>query len=488
MAVAPAPGSLRRVPAGAWAVAVVVVLSLLVLAPRYGFHRDELYFIAAGRRLAWGYPDQPPLTPLIARLADGLPGDITPLAVRLIPALAVGTLALIAASLADRFGGSKGAAVLAAAATAGAGIFLAAGHLLATATIEALLACLVIAVVARLIEGASPRWWLLVGVLTGLGLLNKHTMAAIVGALVIGILVSPARRILLNPWPWVGGGIALVMWLPNLLWQASNGWPQLEMARVLSDRSDGPAAYLAFQFVGLSLLLAIPAVAGFRRLWRLDQGRWRAFPVAFVVLLVTFLVVGGKFYYVAPLYVPLLAAGAVWASELAARPRRLLIGASGAAILAFGLVALPVVPVTSVQPLNEVNGELGETVGWPELVAEVEAAVALLDPQQRTAAVIFTANYGQAGALEVLGGPSLPEVSSGHNGYGDWGPPSGTGPIIGVGPVSGELALVCPDVEQVGTVDNGYGVANMEQGAPILLCADPVAGLDTVWAEVLHLD
>ncbi len=465
-----------------------MTIGLLAVAPRYGFHRDELYFLMAGRRLDWGFADQPPLTPLIASIVDSLPGDPTPLGLRVLPAFSAGAVALISAQLAIRFGGTGSAAVLAAAGAGGAGFFLASGHLLSTTTVEFLLASLIVAVIAALLDGAPPRWWLAVGLLTGLGLLNKYTLGGIVGALLIGVATTRARRLLRSPWPWAGMGLAALIWLPNLLWQAGHGWPQREMAAALRDRSEGPVAFVAYQLVGLSVVLAIPAVAGLVRLWRMADGRWRAFPVAFTVMFTAVLFSGGKFYYVAPLYVPLLAGGACWAAELATLPRRLLVGTSTVALVGFSLLALPVVPLSSLGAVNEVNGELGETVGWPELVGHVEDVVARLDTEQRRGAVILTANYGQAAALEVLGGPGLPTVASGHNAYGEWGPPADHGSIIGVGSVAGALAPLCPTLEFAGQVDNGVDVTNQEQGAPILLCSRPIAGLATIWDDVRHLD
>jgi 4-amino-4-deoxy-L-arabinose transferase-like glycosyltransferase len=476
------PGKERRFPVWVWIIAGSVVALLLAVANRYGFHRDELYFIAAGRRLAWGYVDQPPFTPLIARAADILPGAVNPFLLRVLPALSVGTLPLMGAVLARHLGGGRAAMTFAALAAAGSGFFLGAGHLLSTAAFDNAIWVLVVVLVVRIVAGADPRWWLAVGAVIGIGLLNKHTILFLVIALTAALLLTAGRQALASMWPWIGAALAFLISLPNLLWQAANGWPQLEMGRALAGRSEGPIPYLLLQLAALSVFLIIPAVAGLIHLLRAE--RWRFIPIAYLMVFVAFLVAGGKFYYVAPLYVPLLAAGAIWLERLAGWWRRTVISLSAAGIMVGLPIALPLVPVERLEPFDQTD-ELGETVGWPQLIEQVAAVYQSIDQAARPGAVIFTSNYGEAGAIEVLGtDQGLPPVMSGHNSYWMWGPVDGDGPIIGVGPVRDSLSQVCPQVTQVATIDNGYGVENEEQGYPIYLCLQPTASLSTVWGRL----
>lgn len=480
--------SRRSLPGAVYLVAAGVVVLLLVVSSRYGFHRDELYFVAAGRRLAWGFVDQPPLTPLIARLADVLPGVVGPPVLRIVPACSAGAVVVLAALLAQRFGGGRRAIVLAAVFTAVAGFFLGVGHLLSTTTFDVLVWAIVIVLVAALIDGADPKLWLGVGAALGIGMLNKFTVVAVVVGLGIGLLLTPQRRILRTP--WLAGGVVLAVLIssPTLLWQATNDWPQVEMSQAISGR-DGPADYLLIQIAIMSLFLIIPVVAGW---WRLmfdaDDRRWRTFPIAFVALFVAFLVTGGKGYYVAPLYLPLLAAGALWFADLAVGTRRSLgvLIALGAALGLF--LALPIVPPASVGAFNEVNGELGETYGWPELVDQVEAVYLAIPQPRRSEAVIFTSNYGQAGAIEILGDGRLPQPVSGHNSYWSWGTSESTGPIIGVGWVDESLRRICPQIDRVGTITNPAGLGNDEYGTALWLCADPTFPLAEIWEDVRHYD
>jgi len=479
--------SSARIPPVVWGVVATVVAVLLVVAPRYGFHRDELYFLAAGRRLDWGYVDQPPLTPLLARLVDTLPGNVTPLALRVLPALCAGGAALVAALLARRFGGRTFAMACASAFVGGMGIVLAASHLFSTTTFDLLLSSLVLLGLARLVDGADQREWLWVGLVVGVAGLNKLTIAGTVLALLAGLLLTSSRGLLRSRWPWLAGGLAMCLVAPTLVWQAGHGWPQLEMSASLRADSDGPVAFLAMQLISLSVFLAIPAAAGFGTLWRARDGRWRLFPWAYLILLVVYLLAAGSFYYVAPLYIPLLAAGAVWLEGRAAAARILVLSLCAVGVGTAAVIALPILPIEDARVVNDVNAELGETAGWPELVDQVRTAVDLLPSADRSRAVIFTSNYGEAGALEVLGADlDLPPVTSGHNSYWTWGPPQASGPIITVGPTGPGLARICPDLEQVSVIDNGVNISNEEQGQPISICWEPRGTLDSIWDELRH--
>ncbi len=473
-------------PRGVLVTAGLAVVLLLAVSARYGFHRDELYFVVAGRRLAWGYVDQPPLVPLVARLSETL-GGTSPTALRVLPALAIGATALLAAAIARRFGGGRTAQVTAAIATAFSAIALAVGHLLSTATFDYLLWTLAMYQLVRVLDGDDPRWWLGVGATVGVALLNKGLVAAFVVAVLASLVLTGQRRLLAGPWPWLGAGLAAVIALPNVLWQASNGWPQLEMAEALAQRSDGPIAF-ALQQVGLlSIVLALPAAVG---LWRLlrspDLARFRPVGVAFVLLFVAFLVAGGKAYYVSPLYPVLLAAGALWFEGLASG-WRWAVGTAAVSGIALGtLIALPMLPPSTVSSVDA-TGELGETVGWPELVDQVSAILESIPADQRDQVAIFTGSYGEAGAVDVLGAErGLPPASSGHNTYWLWGPPPEHSSVIGVGEVGDVLRPICPDLTQVDTITNPWGVENEEYGLPLLLCASPTGQLADVWDDVRH--
>ena len=295
-------------------VAGCVAAVLVAMAGRYGYHRDELYYLAAGRHLAWGYPDQPPLVPLLARLSwQVAPGSVVVL--RLPSAFAAAVVVAVAGLLARELGGQRAAQLVAAASMAVASLLLGAGHLLSTTTFDLLAWALLLWLVVRVLRTGNQRLWLVVGVVAGIGLLNKDLVAFLMAAVVAGIAVAGPRRIFASPWLWIGGTLAVVLWAPYLLWQARHGWPQLEVSRAIAAGSSGtsaPRALFVPEQLGLvSPFLAPIWIAGLVRLFRDPALRWcRAVGWAYVLLAAVFLALGGKPYYLGGMFPVLLAAGA----------------------------------------------------------------------------------------------------------------------------------------------------------------------------------
>lgn len=475
-----------RLPRPVWLTAGGVVALLLAVSGRYGFHRDELYFVVAGRRLDWGYVDQPPLTPFVARVAETV-GGTTPIALRVLPALAIGAVVLLAASMSRRLGGGRVAQIFAAVAAGGSGVALAIGHLLSTTSFDYLLWTLATWLLVRLLDGADPRWWLALGATIGVGLLNKHLIGLFAVAVFFSLLATRQRSLLAGRWPWIGVGVAALLALPNVIWQIANGLPQLEMSAALARRSDGPVAFVLEQVGLLSIVLVVPAGIGAWRLLRSQEmERWRPIGFTFVLLFVFFLVAGGKSYYVAPMYPVLLAAGSLWFERLGRTPRLTMSGATAIGVAAGMFIALPLVPPTLVATIDA-TGELGETVGWPELIEQVSAVYASIPDPDRVDVAIFTGSYGEAGAIDVLGSDAgLPKAASGHNNYWLWGPPERHGPIIGVGAVGNVLRSICPGTIEVDRLSNPYGVENEEAGLPLHLCLSPDRQLSDIWQDVKH--
>lgn len=455
------------------------------MSGRYGFHRDELYFVVAGRRLDWGYVDQPPLTPLVARITEAAAGA-TPVALRVLPAFAIGAVVLLAASMAKHMGGGRSAQVFAGVAAGGSGVALAVGHLLSTTVFDYLLWTLATWIIVRLLEGADPRWWVALGVTVGIGLLNKHLIGLLALA-VLASLLSTRRDVLGSRWPWIGAGVAGVIALPNLLWQIANGLPQLEMSTALAGRSAGPIAFVLEQIGLLSIVLVVPVTIGAWLLVRSERlARWRPIGIAFILLFVFFLLAGGKSYYVAPMYPVLLAAGSLWFERLDGTGRRLMIAATAVGLSAGLFVALPLLPRASMSTFDA-TGELGETVGWPELIEQVSAVYESIPTAERDDVAIFTGSYGEAGAIDVLGPDfGLPSAVSGHNNYWLWGPPDKHGPVIGVGDIGDVLRRICPGSVEVDRISNPWSVDNEEFGLPLHLCLAPEGQLADIWDDVKH--
>ena len=490
---------MRRRHPFAWRYVAPVALAQLCVqiafADRYGYHRDELYFRAAARHPAFGYDDQGPLAPLLGRMSEAVFGE-TPRGLRVVSALVVALVVVVVALIARELGAGKIGQLVAAVGAAASGFVLAVGHLLSTATFDALVWVVALALVARILGGGDPRLWLAVGAVIGIGLQNKQLPFLLVAALAIGLAVD--RRlleVLRSRWLWIGAAVALLIWIPNLLWQASHGWPQLELAGDIrmDEGTESRATMLPLQVLLLGPLLAPIVAVGLWALLRDSTLRpWRSLGWAYLALIALLLVTAGKPYYSAPFLLALLAAGAVpvegW---LTTRLRWATVGAAlGISAVLAALIALPILPADRIggTPIADVNEDAVETIGWPRFVQQVARVYHGLPAAQQRTAVVFTGNYGEAGALDRFGPAlGLPRAYSGHNAYSRFGMPAGSaGPVIVLGYSDASVDFV--GCRAAATVDNGLDVDNEEQGGTIVLCEAPRRPWVEQWAELTHLD
>jgi Dolichyl-phosphate-mannose-protein mannosyltransferase len=491
-----APGTTTdRVPVLAWLIAAVFVAVELAVSGRYGFQQDELYFIVAGRHLAFGYVDQPPLVPLLSRITGVL--GVSPTAIRIIPALAGGAVVIIAARLAALFGAGRFGRVLAALAMACAPVVIGATHIGNTTPPDLLAWAAVLLCVTTALLRHRPHWWLGAGAAAGAGLENNDLMVMLLAGLALGILVSEHRPVLRTRWPWLGAGIAAVIWAPNLIWQATHGWPQLAMASALHQQNTSAADYLGglpAQLIYLGLLVIPLTIAGFIRLWRAPELRFIA--VAATVIAVYVLAwVPGKVYYADGMAPAVLAAGSLAAERWIARGRRprlrrgVLIAAPLVGTLIILPALLPIVPAGHVHdlPASSQHADLGDTLGWPQLTRTVAAQDAALVHAGQPPTSIFTGFYGEAAALDVLGSADrLPPVLSGHNAYWMWGPGRASDHTVLVVDALGQLRPDFASCRLLTTYYAPYHVHNDWTGIPIGVCTSPVASWRTLWPHLRH--
>jgi 4-amino-4-deoxy-L-arabinose transferase-like glycosyltransferase len=478
-------------------VGAVVFAVLLALSTRYGFHRDELYFIECARHLQASYVDQPVLTPLLAWVSLKMFG-VSLLALRMWPALAAWATVVVAGLTAREFGGGRRAQLLAAIATATMPVVLGGDHLFGPTAFDILAWAALALVVARIGRTGDVRWWLAGGLVLGLGLANKHSVGLFAVALVIGIFLSGGRRLVLNRWFVFGAAIAVAFTIPDIWWQAQHQWATIGMSHALAQENGGLgniAGFVIGQLIMSAVAMVVVWVAGLRFLWRSGRPLWRALVWAYAILFVFFAVTtGAKIYYLAGAYVFLLAAGAVAIdARLAARAgglRRLLLATAVSVAIAVPLV-LPVLPPGDLGWTQKVNPVLAESVGWPQLVGTVRTAWFSLPASQRANAVIFTSNYGEASAINVLG-TGLPQAVSGHNTYWWWGPgnPRATtvlavmpGPADGGGDAA-YLGQFFTSVRAVATLSNPYGLHNQEWGGHVYLCTGPRQPWGQMWPQL----
>ena len=484
--------------AGAWgpvgAVAGAFLVIELAVSARYGFHRDELYFLACSRHLAWGYVDQPPLVPAVAWLSTHVFGT-SPVAVRVVPALAGGGTVVLSAGMARELGGGRRAQALAALAAATSAQVLAGFHLLSTAAFDIFFWAAISLVVIRLLGTGRQRLWLVVGGLGGVALLNKWNVAFLLFGVAAGLVIGGRRRLLLSRWACAGAALAVAIWLPDLVWNASHAWAGFAMLQALRHENSGLGASLAFvpdQLVVVGPALAVLWLVGLRRL--LGSQPFRPLGVAYLILVGLFVVSGGKSYYLAGFYFSLFGAGAVWAEErLIDRGRRL----RGWAVLTVGVSAaalpltLPVLPEASLATSSwqgGINKDLSATVGWPQLVAQLSSVAGRLPPAPRRDVVVFSGDYGAAGAVDLYGARyGLGTVVSGHNSYWWWGPPRRDGAdTIAVDLPRPYLLTIFSDVRPAGRVATPHGVWTEERGDEIWLCTGQKLPWARAWPAARH--
>lgn len=482
------------------AVILVQAAVLTALSGRYGFHRDELYFLAAGKRLAWGYVDQPPLTPLVARVSTDVFGQ-SPAGLRVAATVCGAVAVLVAALIARELGGDGGAQTFTGACTVLSGFILGVTHMLATPTLD-LVAWLVLAwLVLRMLRTGDRRWWIAIGAVFALGMYNKWLVPLLAVALVAAVLAVGPRRMLTGRWPVLGVGLAVVLALPMLVWQARNGWPLLTVAGGISakDGAGNRALFVPDQLLYISPVLVPTMIAGGLRLWRDPDVRWaRAFPLAYLILCAELLASGGKPYYPIPMLLVFVAAGApatlrtLRRAGTAARAGAYTAFAVGAVISL--LAGLPMLPPSALNgPILALNKEQGEQIGWPNLTAAVAQVWQQIPPGERAKAVILAENYGEAGADAFYGDRyGLPQPYSGHMSYYSWGPPSDTmtGPVVLIreksDPANTYLLDDFTDCTVRAHQDNGHGVDNEEADTQIWLCASPAKPWSQLWPALRH--
>jgi 4-amino-4-deoxy-L-arabinose transferase-like glycosyltransferase len=496
---------------------IVLVLSLAKFLfhcyfnNRYGYFRDEFDYMACGAHLAWGYVDQPPLIPFLIHVSRALLGDSLR-SIRFIPALASSLLVIQTAVLARELGGRRFALVLSAVAIIVAPQYLSNGSLLGTDCLEPNLwmGCAYFAILA--IKRNDPRNWLWFGVVAGLGMEEKYSIALFGFGIVVGLLLSEQRRAFLNKWIWLGGLAAFVIFLPNLLWNIRYHWPFLQLMHAI--RAEGRDVILPpLQYLWQQILLVHPFTAP---IWitgliaLLFSSRLKPYRVlgwSYLVCYTVFFALHGKNYYLAPIYPMLLAAGAVMIESALERPRLAWMKAAIVMLLLAGgaYFAPVVVPVLSPErfiaymkilpmklPVMEHSHAravlpqwYSDQFGWNEIVAETAVAWNRLSPDERRDCGIFAQDYGQAGAIDFLGRSyGLPPALSGHQTYFLWGPRGYTGQcMIVLDDKRERLEQLWDKVEYVGaSADNPYA---LEREIDVFICKGAKFGtLAELWPRV----
>jgi len=477
---------------------------------RYGYFRDEFNYIACGEHLAWGYVDQPPLTPFLLKLCRWALGDSLR-SIRFLPALASSAGVILTGMITRELGGKRFAVVLSALAYVIVPVYLSNGSLFTTNFLEPLLwmGCAYFAILA--IKRNAPRYWLWFGVVAGVGLEEKYSIAVFGMAIVVGLLLTEQRRVFSEKWIYIGGAIAFLIFLPNFVWNVQHHWPFAELMRNIKangrDVALSPAEYFAQQILILHPLTFPLWISGvFAFLFSSRMKPYRFLGWSYVAAFAVFAALRGKNYYLTPIYPVFLAAGAVVIERLFERTRLgWLKPASAVLLLAGGAWLAPVVvPILSVEQLVAYLDKLpfkvprsehshmravlpqhfADQFGWEEMVAAVNQAYLRLTPEERPGCGIFAQDYGQAGAMDFLGRRyGLPPALSGHQTYYLWGPRGYSGNcLIVLDDTRESLEQLFEEVEYTGASDNPYA---LEREIPVFICRRAKFGsLANLWPQL----
>ncbi len=471
----------------------------------YGFFRDELYFLDCGRRLAWGYVDQAPMVALQARVAEILFGHSL-VGIRLFSALAGCATVFLTGILVWACGGFLLAQAVAMTAVLLSPFYLGIDSYLSMNSFEPVFWMSIALLAIMLARGENPRWWLVIGLLCGLGVENKQGTIFFIIALVTGMLLSLQKRLLRSRWVPGAIAIAIAIAMPNLFWQMHNGWPTWQF---LHNPARPIIHHSLLGFIRQQLLLFniislfwIPGV--FWLLFSKSAYRFRFLAIGYIVFVFLMFALHAKNYYLAPYYLVLIAAGAV-AWERSTQNRRWAMATVLSLLVIYDLALLPMAlpvlkPEIYLKYRNTVNARImrsstdpeanslgqwfADRFGWPEMVENVAKAYESLPPSEKSRTAILSQFYGDASAIDILGDKyGLPQAISGNQNFWLWGPRGYDGEnVIAVGFSRDEIPPMFRSVTQVGQVYSRYSMDYENQ--PIFLCKGMHPSLLQYWPRL----
>jgi hypothetical protein len=488
----------------------LATLTVHVLASHgYGYFRDELYYIACSKHLAWGYVDQPPFAALMLAICGRLLGYSLP-ALRFLPAMCGAAVTVLVGLMARELGGNRFAQVRAAVAFMVGGVYLSVSNFYSMNCYDHVFWALAIYILIRILKGGDTRLWLLFGLVAGIGLENKYSMGFLGLGLIVGLALTQARSHFRDRWLWVGGALATLIFLPHVLWEVRNGLPSREFIHNVVTIKNAPMSPWRFLLectlnvnpFTLPLWLAGLGWLFFSRAAR----QYRLLGWVWLVVLAILLSTHSKPYYFAPAFLMLFAAGSV--AFMALRPfiaRHNLYWSRPAYLILlivtgilFSPFALPILPVETyvryqtalgIKPGSGERDKPGrlpqmyaDMFGWENQAATVAKVYNGLTPEEKARTLIFCNNYGQAGAIDFFGPKyGLPNASSGHNSYWFWGP---TNPhadiVITVGEKKEDVEKSFNDVRLAATIVSPYA-RSFETDIPVYIGRNPKMSLKEIW-------
>lgn len=479
------------------AIAAIVAIAHILTNNRYGFHRDELQFLSDARHLDWGFVAYPPLTPFLERIGLSIFG-VSLVGLRLFSVLAQSAAIVVTGLMARDLGGGRLAQITAALAVVLSALPMFEGTEFQYSSFDYLWWVLAAWFIIRLLKSENPRWWLGIGAVLGLGLMTKYSILFFIAGILAGMLLTQSRRYFTSPWFWSGVALAILIFLPNLIWQARHGFISYHFLHHIHVRDVGEGraeGFLRYQFrICANPATAPLCIAGLIAFLR--DRRYRLLGWMYLIPLALFWLGKGRSYYMAAAYPMLMAMGAATAEHWLMTLRRVwrtLIEAVffiGLAVCGAYMCAI-IVPLASDGPLMKFalsnNGDLREEFGWNELVQTVAGIRDSLPPAQRQDLGVIVGNYGEAGAIEMLGPRyGLPTPISLTNsawlrGYPD--PPPSTLIVVGVSREDADEAFT--SCRLAGHNGNSRGIRNEENEyhPDIFVCSAPRMPWPEFWKK-----
>jgi hypothetical protein len=491
--------------------AALKLLILLLAINNYGFHRDEFLYIAQGEHLAWGYLEVPPFIAVVAKISRILFGDVL-WGFRFFPVLTGSAMVIITGLMTRELGGRRWAMILAAVCTVFAPASLGSNFMLQPVAFDQLFWALAIFCLVMILKNDRWKFWIWLGVICGIGLLNKYTMLLLGFGVFLGILISPQRKLLAGKWPWLAAALAFLIFLPNLLWQVQHHWPFFEHMEVL--RKTQLVNIQAFSFILMQILMnfwAFPvALLGWLFLMFSTKNKPHR-SLGWMVLIVFAVIFGmsGKPYYLLPIYPLLFAAGSVGLENYFANRRKRWITIIITIFIALGNIitfpyAIPILPVEDfksfanfmkekldlTEPLRWEDGRLhdnkqdyADMFGWEEQSMELATVFLSLPSAEQHECVIFTANYGEAAALDFYRSRyHLPPVISYAGSYYLWKPREIEPSVyLTIGLSSEDIQSFFAEIRLVKFITHPLA---RENNIPLLLCCRPRLTLTQLWPEL----
>lgn len=492
--------------AGVSAVSVFLLLIHVGLAQNYGFFRDELYYLACTKHLAWGYVDHPPLCVFILKAFVSVFGESL-IAVRLPGFLAGAASCFVYAQIARSLGGNDRAQVLSALFVALSPVVAVVTHLYSMNIWDILLWGLVTLCFLKAGENNSRWAWALFGLTLGLALQNKLSALLLFGSLGVAMVFTHRRRDLRTAGPWIGIAIAALIFAPFVLWAQTHDWIALEFIRNATEKKMLPVPPLQFvltQAVVLNPLFFGVAIVGASFAW--NRRPYRPLALAFTLVFLILLASGkSRENYLAPAYCLIIPLGAKVVTEWLAERRvartvaSIALALSSTAMLTFALPVLP--PSTFIQitqgraaslPATEAGKKspllgFADMFGWPEMAALAYQVWEQLPPDQRAKTPVLGLNYGESSAVLKFGPKDGPAVIGVHNNFWLWGPGDWDGKsIIIIGNPSKEVKALFEHYETRATMDVPFAVPE-EAEAPISLATGLRVPVQEFWKQMKNI-